>query len=263
MWEQALLRSAGGTPTSRNRLKEEAFLELEIPLPPLDEQRLIATRLERISNAMSTADTLSSNCDASWLSLVTALHLSASHEVFPLGKLLRLDEDKVPVLPSGTYPQAGVRAYGRGLFETAPVQGGATTYRHLNRLHAGFLVMSQVKGWEGAVAMVDSRMADRYVSPEYRTFCCEPERLLPQYMAHLVAAPWFYERLAPASRGVGARRERVRPELFLALELPMPRVEEQRRLLKTMDRVAELRELAAGAREARSGLHRALLARAF
>src|SRR5690348_9975150 len=38
-WEEALGLSTGGTPTSRNRLKEEKFLAMEIPLPPLIEQR--------------------------------------------------------------------------------------------------------------------------------------------------------------------------------------------------------------------------------
>ncbi|MHB1775205.1 MAG: restriction endonuclease subunit S [Acidimicrobiales bacterium] len=42
IWGLVEDRSTGGTPTSRNRLKEAAFLNLEIPVPPLPEQVRIA-----------------------------------------------------------------------------------------------------------------------------------------------------------------------------------------------------------------------------
>ncbi|MFB2771428.1 restriction endonuclease subunit S [Pelatocladus sp. BLCC-F211] len=47
-WDEALSLSSGGTPTSRNRLKEEKLLSLEIPLPPLEEQRRIVARIEEL-----------------------------------------------------------------------------------------------------------------------------------------------------------------------------------------------------------------------
>jgi type I restriction enzyme S subunit len=48
-WEEALGLSTGGTPTSRNRLKEEKFLAMEIPLPRLSEQRRIVARIEELA----------------------------------------------------------------------------------------------------------------------------------------------------------------------------------------------------------------------
>ncbi len=46
IWDEALGLSTGGTPTSRNRLKEEKLLAMNIPLPPLEEQRRIVARIE-------------------------------------------------------------------------------------------------------------------------------------------------------------------------------------------------------------------------
>lgn len=48
-WDEALSESAGGTPTSRNRLKEHKFLAFKIPLPPLDKQRRIVARIETLT----------------------------------------------------------------------------------------------------------------------------------------------------------------------------------------------------------------------
>jgi type I restriction enzyme S subunit len=54
-WEEALSLSTGGTPTSRNRLKEHKFLAFRIPLPPLDEQRRIVARIEALAAKIEEA----------------------------------------------------------------------------------------------------------------------------------------------------------------------------------------------------------------
>ena len=48
-------RGTGGTPTSRNRLKEDKFLAMEIPLPPLPEQRRIVARIEELAAKINEA----------------------------------------------------------------------------------------------------------------------------------------------------------------------------------------------------------------
>lgn len=49
IWTEALGLSSGGTPTSRNRLKEEKFLSMIIPLPPLPEQCRIVAKIEAMA----------------------------------------------------------------------------------------------------------------------------------------------------------------------------------------------------------------------
>jgi type I restriction enzyme S subunit len=58
---------------------------------------------------------------------------------------------------------------------------------------------------------------------------CVPGEALPGYMASLMRAEWFWSKLGDATRGVGARRERTRPEQFLEIELSMPDVNQQGR----------------------------------
>jgi type I restriction enzyme S subunit len=55
IWDEALAESTGGTPTSRNRLKEGKFLAFKIPLPPLDEQRRIVARIEQLAAKIQEA----------------------------------------------------------------------------------------------------------------------------------------------------------------------------------------------------------------
>lgn len=57
-WLEALGMSSGSTPTSRNRLQEDRFLGVRIPLPPLPEQRRIAMRVEAVSTLAAEASRL-------------------------------------------------------------------------------------------------------------------------------------------------------------------------------------------------------------
>ena len=57
-WSEALGLSSGSTPTSRNRLKEEQFLRMVLPIPPLSEQRRIVARIEELASKIEEARTL-------------------------------------------------------------------------------------------------------------------------------------------------------------------------------------------------------------
>ncbi|MFZ4398124.1 MAG: hypothetical protein ACOYOU_21125, partial [Kiritimatiellia bacterium] len=89
----------------------------------------------------------------------------------------KLDLDKVPVDSSQTYPMVGVYSFGRGLFHREPVEGGQTSYKVFYRLKAEHVVMSQLFGWEGAVALSSEDFAGHYVSPQFPTFSCDFSKL--------------------------------------------------------------------------------------
>lgn len=58
VWSEVLGLSEGATPTSRNRLKEAAFLAMEIPLPSLPEQRRLVARIEELATQIDGAQSL-------------------------------------------------------------------------------------------------------------------------------------------------------------------------------------------------------------
>jgi type I restriction enzyme S subunit len=216
----------------RERLYFESLSRINFPLPPLAEQQRLVARIDALATKIDEAKRLREEADEESSALVSSLHTNlAGDRVVRLSDVLALHEDRVPIVADGEYPQVGVKGFGGGLFARETLTANQTTYKGFNRLETGMLVLSQVKGWEGAVAVCPHNLAGRFASPEYRTFRCKPYELDAHYLAMIVPTEWFWGRLATLTRGVGARRERIRPELFMQMTIPMPNVADQQRAL--------------------------------
>ncbi len=228
----------------KTELKAKRLLPIPIPLPSLAEQQRLTAQIEVLAAQIREAGALRRLAGQETEALVVSTHLTlAGRRTRKIAGILTLDECEVRVTPVEQYPQVGMRSFGGGLFPKASISGSQTTYRVFNRLYDGAVVLSQVKGWEGAVAVCGSDLSGWFVSPEYRTFRCIPGEARPDYVRAIVRTEWFWGRLKNATRGVGARRERTRPEQFLALEIPMPDVGQQEAAEQIFSKVGLLKGL--------------------
>jgi type I restriction enzyme, S subunit len=240
-------------------------LAQELPeLPqPLTEQGRIVTHIESLAARVNEAQRLREEVEEGISAFVASYHVHYADKVVKLGDILTLDEDKETIKPEGSYPQIGVKGFGKGLFARETLSGTQTTYKWFNRLYYGAIVLSQVKGWEGAIGVVDKSLVGKFASPEYRTFRCKSDKAMPEYFSELFATPWFYLQLKTLSRGVGGRRERIRPELFVELEIPMPDIERQKLAVEVFAKFPALRELQSASGEELSALMPSILDKAF
>lgn len=164
--------------------------------------------------------------------------MSKSWPKVRLGDVLRLDLNRVPVDASTTYPMVGVLSFGRGLFDREPIENGGTSYRYFNRLKADHVVMSQLFGWEGALALSSDEFAGKYLSPQFPTFLCDPLKLERGFLGWLMRRPALWEELGTRASGMGDRRRTLNPEALLACAIPLPPLAEQRRIVARIDELA-------------------------
>lgn len=259
-----LCKAASEGTTNRVRIKEDRFLDQQIELPPLPEQQAIVARLDALAEKTRQVEAHLDAVERILSDLLLSLHHKlAADRVVRLGDVLELSEIAEAVTAGGTYPQVGVRGFGGGLFPKPAISGTETSYKAFNRLYAGAIVLSQVKGWEGAIARCPIELNGWFVSPEYRTFRCKPELASDEYFGELVRKEWFWSKLQEATRGVGARRERTRPEQFLNIELPLPVVEDQMQIVEILKRQLPLKAKHAVIRKANAALIPASLERIF
>lgn len=152
-----------------------------------------------------------------------------------LGEVLKLCDTSVPASQLTEVNLAGVYSFARGLFRRGPMSPAKTSYKAYNRLVADDFVISQPKAWEGALARVTPEFEGWYLSPVFPTFRANRERLEPAFLEWFCKRKPVWEELQQNSRGIGARRETVSPEQFLLLQIPLPPVAEQRRIVARID----------------------------
>ncbi len=168
-----------------------------------------------------------------------------------LGEVLIEHDSSIPVSELAEVNLAGVYSFARGLFKRGPMLPGDTSYKSYNRLATDDFVISVPKAWEGALARVTPEFEGWFLSPVFPTFRANLMRLDPVFLEWFCKRESVWTQLQGKSRGIGARRESVHPDQFLSLEIPLPPLAEQRRV------VARIEELAAQIREARTLRHQA------
>lgn len=176
----------------------------------------------------------------------------------PLSRFLTPNVEVVDVDPNQTYPTVGVLNRGRGLLYRDPVAGSATAYKKLNRISPGVLVYSRLKAFEGAITVTPDGLPESFASQEFPTFTFAPDAD-PDFFRILTTTQSMWHALQGASKGMGGRRERVKPADFLNIVMDIPPLPAQERIVEIVGavddhiaaldaEVASLRSLLAGTR---------------
>jgi hypothetical protein len=150
-----------------------------------------------------------------------------------LAEVATLDIDRVSVDPGKTYRIAGVWNAGQGLFARDEINGSQTNYPQLHRLRAGQLVMRKLTAWEGPITTVPADFDGFFVSTEFPTYTLGPT-LDTGFMRLICQLPGFWEAMRQRSTGTVQRRKRVNPEQLLNVEIDLPPLAEQRRIVDLM-----------------------------
>ncbi len=235
----------------RNRtLAIGRFEALEIPLRPIGEQRRVADLLDRLEGVAADLRRRSDYAAtlASALAVSTAARPDLSQKQktragwrrVALDELLELNNLEVAVESGTSYEIAGVYSFGRGMFRRAAIDGSQTKYKKLHRIRADQLVMSRLKAWEGALALAPNDLDGWFVSPEFPTFDIDIEVVDVRFLAAVLTSERFWSRLKDASKGIGARRERVNASRLLEQVVDLPPLEQQRSVATVLQRLHAL-----------------------
>ncbi|MDJ0461908.1 restriction endonuclease subunit S [Streptomyces sp. H27-C3] len=157
----------------------------------------------------------------------------AEWERVRLNEVIALNIDAVPAMATTSYDIVGVLNRGRGLLFRDPISGDETSYKTLNRIRPNQIVYSRLKAFEGAITVTPNDLGEVYASQEFPTFTCG-KRMLPEYIRLLTTTKRLWEQLQALSTGMGGRRERVKPANFLTIEIALPSLSEQRRVIDVM-----------------------------
>lgn len=154
-----------------------------------------------------------------------------------LGEVLTSARRGQSPMPGTSYRQLGVRLWGEGVYERESMDGGETKYTQLFRAEAGDIVVNKIWARNGSVAVVPETLAGCYGSGEFPMFAPQPSRLDARWMHWLTKTPCFWAQCDEKSRGTSGKN-RIKPEQFLRVEIPLPPLPEQRRIVGRIEELA-------------------------
>ncbi len=155
-----------------------------------------------------------------------------------LGEVLSLDLHKVSIDPTRSYDMVGVYSFGRGLFNREPIFNGNTSYKFFYKLSKEHIVMSQLFGWEGALAISSRDFEGKYVSPQFPTFLVDENKLDREFLGWYMRQPKFWEDLGSRTRGMGDRRRTLSPDALFQCYVSLPPLAEQQQIVAKIERLA-------------------------
>lgn len=224
-----LCRRASEGSTNRVRMKEEQFLKMSVPLPPLDEQRRIVEKLDRVAALVnerrSAIDAAERETQA--LLLKAFQHAVDGAPLRPMAEVAPLMRRPIEIDLNATYPELGVRSFGRGTFHKPSLPGAEVGNKKLFRICTGDLLFNIVFAWEGAVAVAQPADDGRVGSHRFLTCVPAPDTATVEFLRFYFSTAEGLQKLGEASPGGAGRNRTLGLKKLEILEVPVPPISRQ------------------------------------
>lgn len=261
-----LCKAASEGTTNRVRIKEDRFLDQEIVLPPLTEQRALISRLEALTEKTRQVEAHLDAVELGASRLIRGYIFGpegANRAKRRMSELVCQRQPDVSVDGTVQYRFAGVYSFGRGVFPSVVKMGSEFSYERLSTVRAGDFTYPKLMAWEGALGIVPTECDGMVVSPEFPVFTVNTVAVLPEVLDIYFRTPDVWPELAGISGGTNARRRRLQPATFINYEMPVPSMAKQLELRAIYQHTQLLKSKHAAIRLANAALLPATLERVF
>jgi len=163
----------------------------------------------------------------------------------PLAQILSRSQIPAVICPEKTYKQVTVHLFHKGIVLRGEQSGSAIATARQWRVRTGQVLLSRIDARNGAIGLVPAELNGAIVTSDFWAFDVDSNLAEPRFLDLYFGTREFVEACQRASEGT-TNRVRLQPQRFLEIQVPLPRLAEQRRI------VARIEELSAKIEEARA-----------
>ncbi|MGO4164011.1 restriction endonuclease subunit S [Vibrio paracholerae] len=215
--------------TNRKYLDENKFLDKQIFLPSLAEQKRVVAKALKFKNKIELAQKIR-------IEILSDLHVlltSAFHKLIegavykPMSEVAPIVRRQIEITVNGEYPELGARSFGKGIFHKPTLIGAELDWQKLYTVHSGDLVLSNIKAWEGAIAAAGDNDHGRVGSHRYIT-CVPVEGVTTaNFLAFYLLTQEGIEQVQAASPGSADRNRTLAMKRLEKIKVPVPDYDKQ------------------------------------
>jgi type I restriction enzyme, S subunit len=222
-------RAASEGSTNRVRLREARFDEIMLHLPAVSEQDIMVAQIDHIAAQLDDAQRLRNalNGDAKAL-LHSVFHRLIQGAAYrPLGEVAPIVRRRVEIELDGEYPELGVRGFGNGVFHKPTLLGADLDWQKLFRIEPGDLIVSNIKAWEGAIAVAAEQDQGRVASHRYITCVPRTDLATAEFLCFYLLTDEGNDQIQAASPGSADRNRTLAMNRLEQIRVPLPPIEKQ------------------------------------
>ena len=260
----ACVAASDGT-TNRRYLQEDAFLDMAVPIPDLGTQKVLVARLDALAEKTRQlkAHLDAVERDAQHLLALRFHDVIAGAPLRPMAEIAPLVRREQSIDLNGSYPELGIRSFGKGTFHKPPLSGGDVGTKRLYRIEPGDLLFSNVFAWEGAIAIAQPDDVGRFGSHRFITCQANAELTTAEFLRYYFLTDEGMLKIGEASPGGAGRNRTLGLEKLMAIEVPTPSLAAQQTFDRLQAEIAALKAKHTAIREANAALLPATLERVF
>ncbi len=162
--------------------------------------------------------------------------MKAGWKVVKLGAVLSKTAETVEADATTEYSEVTVKLWGKGVVERRRVLGSEISGRRFVARSGNFIV-SRIDARNGAMGLIPASLDGGLVTNDFPLFEANTERLELAYLGWLCRTQGFVDLCVGASEG-STNRVRLKEDRFLTLEIPLPPLAEQRRIVARIEALA-------------------------
>ena len=151
-----------------------------------------------------------------------------------LGDLLTPLRQQIEIDPLDIYKQVTVKLHHKGVVIREEINGSTIKSKQY-RASKGQFIISRIDARNGAMGLIPPELDGAIVTNDFLTYDVNEDKLLPEYFDYLTSTEAFVKECIKASEGT-TNRVRLRPEKFLNIEIFLPSLEGQKRIVAKIER---------------------------
>lgn len=241
------------------------FPQLVLPLPDLDEQGRIVQQIDAVATRIAEAQRLRESVEVEREEMLRAFARDLAKDAprRPLQEVAPISRRPVAIETAVTYRELGVRSFGRGLFEKPTINGADLTWERPYWMKAGDLLFSNIKAWEGAVAVITEEY-DGFVG-SHRYITCRPDttQVTAEFLCHWLLTEEGLRHLGGSSPGATDRNRTLGLKKLQTIPVPVPPLAEQKRVSRLSRQISSMKATQATVAEELKSMLPAVLDLAF
>lgn len=255
-----------GIGTTVKGLTLKDYQTLKLFVPTLAEQERIVKLLEGADELRK----LRAQADRRTIQMIPALFYemfgnsrSKGWSFVRLGEVAPIVRRPVHVDLLASYPEVGIRSFGKGTFHKPSLSGVDVGGKRIYRVEPGDLLFSNVFAWEGAIAVAKREDSGRFAS--HRFITCVPKASVASsdFLCSYFLTAGGLGKIGEASPGGAGRNRTLGLDTLSRIGVPLPPLPLQKEFGQRLIEIRELEAAQAACRRRVDDLLQSLLHHTF